>query len=180
VQAQVAKGSPVGFPPVSSNDDSNAAALEADEMFQDAEKSTPHEVPDDPPRERANKRRGCSTFANDRPLVLGLVDRGSGQIRLHVCVDTKQATIEPLVREATEYGQVIYTDEAGAYNHIDEFALVHMTVCHSDGNEPRTSTTMASTKCTASAKESGRDCGTSCARFSRHKQRVPGAVRRYV
>jgi transposase-like protein len=65
--------------------------------------------------------------------VLGLVDRESGQIRLHVCPDTKQDTIEPLVHEATDYGQIIYTDEAGAYNHINEFGLIHMTVCYSDG-----------------------------------------------
>ena len=32
----------------------------------------PHPGPDDPPRRRANKRRGHGTFGNDRPPVAGV------------------------------------------------------------------------------------------------------------
>ena len=62
------------------------AETEADEAFQNAgEKGDPHRDPEDPPRRRANKRRGRGTLANDRPPVLGVVGRASGQIRLEVC-----------------------------------------------------------------------------------------------
>lgn len=38
--------------------------------------------PDDPPRCRANKRRGRGTFDNDRPPMLGMMGRETGAIRL--------------------------------------------------------------------------------------------------
>ena len=44
------------------------AETEADEAFQNAgEKGRPHRDPEDPPRRRANKKRGRGTMANDRP-----------------------------------------------------------------------------------------------------------------
>ncbi len=73
---------------------------EADEMFQNAgEKGTKHSDPHDPPRRRANKQRGKGTMENDRPPVLGVVGRDSGQIRLKVCDDTTQDTIQPEVEK---------------------------------------------------------------------------------
>ena len=43
-------------------------AFEADELYHHAgEKSPPHRDPTDPPRRRANKRKGHGTYANDRP-----------------------------------------------------------------------------------------------------------------
>src|SRR3954467_14129140 len=60
-------------------------AVEADEMYQNAgEKGIEPPDPDDPPRPRANSRRGHGTFANDRPPVAGVVGRESGAIRLEV------------------------------------------------------------------------------------------------
>ena len=65
-------------------------------MFQNAgEKGDPHRDPADPPRRRANQRKGKGTMANDRPPVQGVVGRGSGQIRLTVCEDTRQDTVQP-------------------------------------------------------------------------------------
>lgn len=69
---------------------------EADEMFQNAgEKGYRHPDPNDPPRRRANKRRGRGTAENDRVPILGVVGRRSGQVRLTVCDNTQQATISP-------------------------------------------------------------------------------------
>lgn len=42
-------------------------------------KGIPHREPDDPPRRRANKRRGHGTFANDRPPVAATIGRESGR-----------------------------------------------------------------------------------------------------
>ncbi len=76
---------------------------EADEMSQNVgEKGTLHPDPEDPPRPRANQRRGLGTMANDRPPILGMVGRDSKQIRLEVCDNTQQKTIQPLVEKKLE------------------------------------------------------------------------------
>ena len=73
---------------------------EADELFQNAgEKGTPHPDPEDPPRGRANKRVGLGTMKNDRPPIQGIVGRTSGKIRLEVCENTQQKTIQPQVEK---------------------------------------------------------------------------------
>jgi transposase-like protein len=57
-------------------------AFEADELYQNAgEKSTPHPDPADPPRRRANKRKGHGTYANDRPPIISLISRDMGECR---------------------------------------------------------------------------------------------------
>ncbi len=61
------------------------AEVEADEMFQNAgEKGAPHRHPDDPPRRRGTRRRGHGTYENDRPPILWVVGRTSGQVRLRM------------------------------------------------------------------------------------------------
>ena len=63
------------------------AVVEADEAYVNAgEKGIPHPDPADPPRRRANRRRGHGTFANDRPPIAGVVGRESGAVRLEVVV----------------------------------------------------------------------------------------------
>src|SRR5512143_3840679 len=52
-------------------------------------KGTVHPDPLDPPRRRANKRRGRGTYANDRPPIVGVVGRNTGQVRVRVKPDTK-------------------------------------------------------------------------------------------
>ena len=105
---------------------------EADEMFQNAgEKGTRHSDPEAPPRHRANKRKGRGTMENDRPPILGVVGRESGQIRLTVCDNTQQGTIQPQVEDSTETQTTLYTDECSAYNHISETGRNHATVSHS-------------------------------------------------
>lgn len=57
--------------------------VEADEMYQNAgEKGILHPDPEDPPRRRANQARGHGTWETDRPPVLGIVGRESGQVQL--------------------------------------------------------------------------------------------------
>jgi transposase-like protein len=97
-------------------------------MFQNAgEKGVEHFEPADPPRSRANKRRGRGTYANDRPPILGTVGRVSGQVRLRVVTDTKQTTLRAHVEQFTGPGTHVYTDEYDSYATIER---PHTTVCH--------------------------------------------------
>src|SRR3981081_2675035 len=85
--------------------------VEADEMYQDAgEKGVPHLDPDDPPRRRANKRRGHGTKENDRPPVVGIVGRDSGGVRLEVVEHADQEPLDNFVEEATTPGATVNTD----------------------------------------------------------------------
>ena len=107
-------------------------------MFQNAgEKGTPQRDAEDPPRCRANNRRGLGTMPNDRPPIQGVVGRASGQIRLTVCDNTQQQTIPPKVEQATSRTATVYTDESSAYNHLVETGRSHHTVCHSHGEYAR-------------------------------------------
>ncbi len=71
------------------------------------------------------------TMANDRPPVQGVVGRDSGDIRLTVCDDTRQDTIQPEVEAKTLDGVTFYSDESSAYNRVEASGRPHGTVCHS-------------------------------------------------
>src|SRR3954466_3533657 len=86
--------------------------VEADEMYQNAgEKGIEHPDPDDPPRSRANTRRGHGTFANDRPPVAGGVGRESGEIRLEVVDSAGSAELDDFVDRSCLSGATVNTDE---------------------------------------------------------------------
>ena len=68
---------------------------------------------------------------NDRPPVLGVVGRISGQIRLTVCENTQKVTIQPKVETHSFPDTTLYTDENSAYDHIDKTGRGHAAVCHS-------------------------------------------------
>ena len=72
-------------------------------------KSELHLDPHDPPRRRANKRRGRGTYANDRgcPLgaIVGTVGRETGQVHIRVVMDTTGATLEAHVHHFKGYSR---------------------------------------------------------------------------
>ena len=81
---------------------------------------------------------------NDRPpVVVGIVGRQSGEVRLEVVEHADQATLEELVKETTIADATVYTDEWNGYNHLPELGRKHATVCHTPGqrlsgnNQPR-------------------------------------------
>jgi transposase len=114
------------------------AQTEADEMFQNAgEKGVPHTDPDDPPRTRANKRRGLGTFANDRPPIGGVVGRDSKRLHMEVLSNANKANTERLVGGATRQQTIVYTDESTAYQWVRDSGRGHATVCHSAGEFAR-------------------------------------------
>jgi transposase len=97
-------------------------------------KGEEHFDPADPPRRRANKRRGRGTFANDRPPILGTIGRETGQVRLRMVKNTQGKTLRDHVHQFTRRGAHVYTDEYDSYNHLQR---VHATVCHSQGEWAR-------------------------------------------
>ncbi len=105
--------------------------VESDEMYQNSgEKGQLHPNIDDPPRRRANKARGHGTWNTDRPPILGIVGRTSGQVQIIVKKNSGRIDLEPSVLEATQVGSTVNTDEWSAYNHLSEAQRKHATVCH--------------------------------------------------
>jgi transposase-like protein len=103
-------------------------------MYQNAgEKGVPHEDPEDPPRLRANKTKGHGTMENDRPPVVGIVGRETGEVRLEVVDNSDQKTLGPLVVNMTKPGTMVYTDEWSGYDRLPELGRGHATVCHTPG-----------------------------------------------
>jgi transposase len=75
-------------------------------------KSTPPLDPTAPPRRRANKRKGHGTYANDRPPIISLISRETGEQRLWVCDHANTRTCAVLIAENIPMGSTcLYTDE---------------------------------------------------------------------
>ncbi len=105
---------------------------EGDEMFENAGAKGDlssrslrdrHQDLADPPRCRANKRRGRGTKDNGHPPILGIVGRRSQQLRLRVCQNTQPVTIQPQIENTT-----LYTDEFDADNLV--LAKVKIKKCY--------------------------------------------------
>lgn len=110
------------------------SVVESDEMYQNAgEKGDLHDDPSDPPRRRANKNVGHGTWDNDRPPILGIVGRESGEIRLEVCERSTREELVPKVVDATCPGAIVNTDEWQAYLSLDENERQHVKVSHKPG-----------------------------------------------
>jgi transposase len=90
-------------------------------------KGEEHFDPSDPPRCRANKRRGRGTYANDRPPILGVIGRETGEVRLRVVRDTKSVTLCRPVQQFTQPTAHLYTDEYASYNALRH---PHTSVTH--------------------------------------------------
>lgn len=93
-----------------------------------------HGDPDDPPRGRANKRRGRGTYANDRPPICAVIGRQSRQVRIRVVQNTRAVTLCPFVEKFTKTDAILYTDEYDSYNQLKR---IRHTVCHSQNEWAR-------------------------------------------
>ena len=99
-----------------------------DELFQNAGKEgEAHFDPLDPPRCRANKRRGRGAYDNDRPPVVGTVGRETGQVRLRVVRYTTGEILVAHLHQFAQLGSQVFIDEYQSYNHV---IRPHATVCH--------------------------------------------------
>jgi transposase-like protein len=70
---------------------------------------------------------------NDRPPLVGIVGRESGEVRLEVVDHADRTTLGAFVRETTTPGAMVYTDEWSGYHHLPEWNRRHATVCHTPG-----------------------------------------------
>src|SRR5919199_5357348 len=87
-----------------------------------------HLDPGDPPRRRANKRRGHGSYENDRPPIVGSVGRETGEVRLRVERHTDQKTLVGHVHGYTAIEATLYSvDEWRAYEKVER---EHQTVSH--------------------------------------------------
>lgn len=93
----------------------------------------PHEA--DPPRRRANKRRGHGTFNNDRPPIINIVSRTTGEHRYWVCDHADRITCHALIAETVPpTALLLCTDEWRAYYGVHPH---HRTVSHTTGEWAR-------------------------------------------
>lgn len=93
-----------------------------------------HPDPDDPPRRRANQRRGHGTYENDRPPIIGTVGRTSGQVRLQVIHHTDKPTLSQHLQSATRETSRVCTDDWRGYHQAPR---QRQWVCHSQGEWAR-------------------------------------------
>jgi transposase len=95
-------------------------------------KGIPHDDPVDPPRRRANNRRGHGTFTTDRPPIAGVVGRESGEVRLEVLGSASGEELEAVIDDTCLRETTVNTDEWKGYNGVGgRHGRVHRTVDHS-------------------------------------------------
>jgi hypothetical protein len=90
--------------------------------------STPHRDPTDPPRRRANQRQGHSTSAHERPPMISIIARETGEQRVWGCDHANQCTCDSLMAEHVPGDSAsLYTD---AWQRSRGSHTAHATVCH--------------------------------------------------
>jgi len=89
-----------------------------------------------PRRRRLKGARGRGTLANEKPPILGMVQRG-GELIMRVLPNVKQETIKPIITQFIAPQTLIYTDEYNIYSRLKQWNYNHKTVCHSKGEYAR-------------------------------------------
>jgi transposase len=65
-----------------------------------------------------------------------MIQRG-GDLVIRMLANVQQTTIEPIIKATVTVGSLIYTDEYGIYNSLEDWGFSHKTVCHSAGEYAR-------------------------------------------
>jgi transposase-like protein len=87
-------------------------------------------------RRRLKGKRGRGTLADEKPPVLGLIQR-DGEVVVRMLPNVQQATIKPVITQTVAPGSLIYTDEYDIYNRLPEWGYDHKSVNHSAGEYAR-------------------------------------------
>lgn len=93
--------------------------VEIDETFIGGRESNTHQA----------KRLKAGRGTVGKKAVVGIKDRESGQVQAEVVPETSKVIIEDFIRENVETGSTLYTDDAQAYNGIEDYE--HEPVKHS-------------------------------------------------
>ena len=70
---------------------------------------------------------------NDRPPVIGVVGRESGELRLDVVEHSDQDTLDELVVNTTKSNTLVNTDEWAGYDRLPAKGRRRVAVCHTPG-----------------------------------------------
>ncbi len=89
-----------------------------------------------PRRRRLKGARGRGTLANEKPPVIGFIQRG-GDLVIRMLENVQQKTIKPLFEQFVQPRTLVYTDEYNIYNRLVQWGYRHKTVCHSNGEYAR-------------------------------------------
>ena len=112
--------------------------VEADEMYQNAgEKGDNHDDPDDPPRQRANPRRGRGTYETDRPVIVGTVGRESQRLQLTLAPDSRNQTLVPIFSDQIAETATLFSDEAYHFLALADQVDTHYSLDHNQNEFAR-------------------------------------------
>ncbi len=87
-------------------------------------------------RRKLRGKRGRGTLAEEKPPVLGLIQR-NGEVFIQMLPNVQQKTIKPIITKTVVAGSMIYTDEYAIYNPLPEWGYQHKSVNHSAGEYAR-------------------------------------------
>jgi transposase len=90
--------------------------------------STPHRDPSDPPRRRAHQRQGHGTSANDRPPIIRVIARETGEPRFWGCNHADTRTCHALIADHVPTGSTRLDTDAWPRDRGRHPS--HATVCH--------------------------------------------------
>jgi transposase-like protein len=114
--------------------------IEADEMYLIAgHKGQPDIVAQEgrPGRRRRLKgKRGRGTLAEEKPPVLGLLQR-DGEVVIRLLPNVQQATSLPVITSVIAPGSLVYTDAYNIYDRLPEWGYEHKSVNHTAGEYSR-------------------------------------------
>jgi transposase-like protein len=87
-------------------------------------------------RRKLRGRRGRGTLADEKPPVLGMIQR-NGEVVIQMLPNVQQVTIKPLITDTIVPGSMIYTDEYDIYTRLPEWGYQHKSVNHGAGEYAR-------------------------------------------
>ena len=80
-----------------------------------------------------DKKLNAGRGAVGKTAIVGIKERTSKKIKSFKVADTKAITLHQIVCDSVSAGSTVYTDDATAYDGIDNYGYKHETVKHSIG-----------------------------------------------
>jgi transposase len=87
-------------------------------------------------RRKLRGKRGRGTLADEKPPVLGMLQR-SGEVVIQMLPNVQHQTIRPVITQTVAAGSLIYTDEYDIYAALPDWGYQHKSVNHAAGEYAR-------------------------------------------